>query len=595
MNRATIARRYAPLAIALAVQLLIIVLTPSTASRGGATALTSGSGGGNDSLVAGDSTGSGGDPGATGDAGTAGGGGGAGGGTSGRAGGGGIGGATAAVAGDTTHCKAGREYDPAIAWWAPPCVPGTPGGAYPSNGGATYQGVTKDTITIVDYVTDYGAEVNAILQAQGQLVTYEQANAFDRVMETFMNRYHVFYGRKVQIRTYQGQCQSVPPNLQCLLPEMDKIVDQYHPFIVYWNTTLCSACYAELARKKTVGVGGEGFSDEFSNANAPYFYSVGESATRIETAFGQWWCNQMSSVKVPGRKVKYAGTQNAAQNFNGQPRRLGVISTNDPDNKNTVTRVLKPALAACGDKVWHEYYYAQDINTAAQQVQAGISAMNTPQNPATTVLCLCDQVAPAFLYGGEQDNNYWPENVIASDQSMDYDITGQSYEASGGQPSLGCKNPTRGCEYDNAFGLSTEGPQEPQGNDEGRRIYKAGGGTDPNMAGITPLSATSGARYFSMIAALIEAAGPTLTPANMQAGAPKIGQVGGGTTGHQLLGFGPNNWQWHQDVRIVYFDKHKNSPYNGQPGTYVQIGSTRYNLGQFPSLPGGPVMPYPRN
>jgi hypothetical protein len=595
MNRSTLARRYAPLALALAVQLLIIVVAPSTAGRNG-TAVAAGENGG---VAAGGGTASGGgsdlSAGGSGSATAAGGGTTGGGGSSTVSG---VSGGTGSAAtppgvsnsGDTSHCKNGREFDPAIAWWAPPCVPGTPGGSFPNNGGATYQGATKDTVTILDYVTDYGAEVNAILQAEGQLVTYSQAQNFDKAMEGFINKFFVLYGRKVHIVTYQGQCQSVPPAYSCLIPEMDKIVDSYHPYMVFWQTTLCSACYAELARKKTIGVGGDGFSDEFSNANAPYFYSQGESSSRVETAFAQWWCNQMSSVNAPNRKTKYAETNNPAENLNGQPRRLGVISTNDPDNEDTVKKVLDPALQKyCGDHIWHTYFYDQNINTAAQQVQAGISAMNTPQNPATTVLCLCDPVAPAFLYEGEQQNNFYPENVIATDQAMDWDTTGQSYEDSGGQPSLGCPTPAKGCEYDVAFGLSTEGPPEAQANDEGLRVFKAGGGTD--LQGITPITATSLARYFTMMAALIENTGPNLTPPNTQAQAPKMGTVGGGATGLPLLGFLPNDWQWLQDTRIVYWDKHRASPYNGKPGTYVQIEGNRFNLGQYPTMPDGPVLP----
>src|SRR5947199_278332 len=195
MNRTTLARRYAPLAAALAVQLVIIVTAPSTAQKG--TALARG----------GAST----PPGVS-------------------------------NTGDTSHCVGGREYDPAIAYWAPPCVPGTPGGTFPNNGGSTGQGVTGDSITIVDYVTNYGAEVNAILQAEGQLVTADDAKPFDAAMQNFINKRYVLFGRKVKIITYQGKCQSVPPDLNCLLPEMNSIVDTYHPYIVQWLTTLCSAC-----------------------------------------------------------------------------------------------------------------------------------------------------------------------------------------------------------------------------------------------------------------------------------------------------------------------------------------------------------------
>ena len=602
MNRTTLARRYAPLAIALAVQLLIIVTAPSTGTKqvtatGTASASptevgSAGAAGGAAAAEPGTATG------AEVAGATAGGGATSGGGAT--TGGGRTGGTAAAAppgvkAGDVSHCVNGRGFDAAIAYWAPPCVPGTPGAPYPNNAGATSFGVTGDTITIVDYVSNYGAEVNAILQAEGQLVTYADSKPFDEAMQKFINDHYVLYGRKVKIITYQGQCTSVPPDYNCLLPEMDRVVDQYKPYIVFWNTTLCSACYAELARKKVIGVGGDGFSDEFAIANAPYFYSAAESASRLERGFGEFWCTQMSSVNVPSRKVRYAETNNPAQNFNGQARRLGVISTNDPDNKNTVVNVLSKALAKCGDKIWHTYFYDQNINTAAQQVAAGIAAMDTPQNPANVVLCLCDAVAPAFLYDGEQSNNYYPENVIATDQQMDFDTTGQSYgPGDNNSPSLGCPTPSRGCEYDAAFGLSSEEAHEPITNDAGLRIFRAGGGKDLPGA-ITPAQGTFLVRYWGMMASLLQNTGPNLTPANMQARAPSLPAVGGGATGNSLLAFGPSNYFWIQDVRIVYWDKHKLSSYNNKPGTYVQIQGDRVNLGQYKAMPNGPEMPYPRS
>jgi hypothetical protein len=299
----------------------------------------------------------------------------------------------------------------------------------------------------------------------------------------------------------------------------------------------------------------------------------------------------MSSVNAPSRKVRYAKTNNPAQNFNGQSRRLGVISTNDPDNEDTVKKVLASALAKCGDKIWHTYFYDQNINTAAQQVEAGISAMDTPQDPANVVLCLCDSVAPAFLYNGEQHHNYYPENVIASDQQMDYDTTGQSYGDSGG-PSLGCPTPSQGCEYDLAFGLSIEPTPEPQANDEGMRIFKDGGGTGTKPPGnMTPITASLWARYYSMIANFMENTGPNLTAANMQARAPQLPPVGGGTTTKSLLSVSPGNWNWVQDTRLVYWDKRAKSTYNGQPGAYIQIQGPRFNLGQFLQAPNGPELP----
>jgi hypothetical protein len=75
----------------------------------------------------------------------------------------------------------------------------------------------------------------------------------------------------------------------------------------------------------------------------------------------------------------------------------------------------------------------------------------------------------------------------------------------------------------------------------------------------------------------------------MQARAVTLPPDGGGDSGQTLLQVAPGDWVWMQDTRVVYFDKHKPSPYNGQPGSYVQLGP-RYNIGQFPSSPG-PALP----
>ena len=490
------------------------------------------------------------------------------------------GGGPTANTNSTAHCVGGREFSPAIDYYAPPCTPGLPGAPDPSNGGATYQGVSANSITIVDYQSNYGAEVNTILQAEGSYEGYAAAQSLDAAYQNFINKSYVLWGRKVKLITYSGQCQSVPPDYSCLLAEMDSIVAKYHPYAVEWETSLCSACFARLAQDHTLAIGGVGFSDQFANSNEPYYYSAGEASSRMETDFAQWWCNQLTSVHTT-RKVTFAEPNNPAQNFNGKPRVLGVISTNDPDNENTVTGVLEPALKKdCGDQVYHTYFYAQNINTAAQQVEAGISAMDTPTNPATDVLCLCDTVAPAFLYEGEASHNYWPENVLADVQGMTADVTSQSYMSG-----LGC--PQQGkCEYDDAFGLTGEYPQPNQAQEPGARIYTLGGGT--GALPVTGLTAQAVWEDYNMLASLIENTGPDLNPTRMQAAAPSMGTRGGGTTGFAEVGFAANDWNWTQDVEVGYWDKNHTSSYNGQPGSFLPIEGTRFT-GSFPTLSEPPI------
>jgi hypothetical protein len=608
VNYQSLARRYLPLAAVIAVQLLIIAVVPSKASNsnqvatgggaasqgysnggsaGGTGTGASGSGAGGSGTGVG--TGSGGGAALTGVSATGtgaggGGGGGGGGGVSGGSSGGGgspgAGGGGGGVGGDTTHCSGGREFSPSIDFYAPPCTPGSIGAADAGNGGSTWEGVTGNTITLVDYISNYGAEVNAIEQAEGLYESYANGQVLDAAWQNFINAHYVLWGRKIKIITYQGQCTSVPPDYSCLEAEMNTIVATYHPYGVMWNTTLCSACYETLAADHVVAFGGVGFSDQFIDANAPYIYSAGESSSRIEQMFAQWYCNQLNPYPV-----QFAPDKNPAQNFNGQKRVLGVISTNDADNEATVQNVLVPALKAdCGVSVNHFYFYAQNINTAAQQVEAGISAMDTTSNPATDVLCLCDPVAPEFLYEGEQQHNYWPENLLADTQGMTDDSAAQNY---GPSSTVACPlgNP---CEFEDAFGLSFNGTEEPENNNDATRVFKAGGG---GTLPVTGAVAEALWEDWNEMASLIENTGPTLTPARMQAAAPSMGTIGGGSSGHYEVGFGQGDYSWIQDAEVVYWDQNRTSPYNGAKGTFVTLEGTRYLPGQFPrgqlSIPGG--------
>jgi hypothetical protein len=49
---------------------------------------------------------------------------------------------------------------------------------------------------------------------------------------------------------------------------MNRIVDTFKPYAVFFQTTVCSACYAELARRKVVTFGGAGFSEEFRRTSS---------------------------------------------------------------------------------------------------------------------------------------------------------------------------------------------------------------------------------------------------------------------------------------------------------------------------------------
>ena len=108
------------------------------------------------------------------------------------------GGEAPAPQGDTSHCKGDRQFDPAIDFYAPPCVGKSDG----SNPGETYQGVTGDKIKIVQYYGAGDPAVNAILQAQGSFVEPNQHRAYNEKAAKFINENYELYGRQVETVSY---------------------------------------------------------------------------------------------------------------------------------------------------------------------------------------------------------------------------------------------------------------------------------------------------------------------------------------------------------------------------------------------------------
>ena len=559
----TVGARYLPLAAIVAIQLLIVAVAPSTMSNqsvgtGGGTSsgFTPGDGSSEGEFVdpetgapVADGSGAGGvssDPAA----------GGSGGGGEGATPGGGEGGTPGGPdgeSGDKSHCKGDRQFDPAIDFYAPPCVPKSNG----QNPGATYQGVTDKEIKIVQYLGAGDPAVNAILEAQGALVEKPQYDAYNAVATKFINERFELYGRKVVIKTFQGTCDTIPPDISCLQGEMRKLVQQEKPFAVMWNTSLCSACFAELSKLRTVNLGGWNFRDEFGQRWRPFHYDVTMSGTRLAQHAGRFWCQQLA-----GHNAEFS------RNYAGKKRQLGVIATNDPENQNTIEIDLKAEISKCGESYGNrKYFYEQDISTADQQRRAGVLAQRgnatDPNDDATSVMCFCDLVAPAFLYQEEDVQQYYPENIVTGTGFMDADESAQAYIGT-----VGCPQGGR-CAFEGAFGFKSISDMEKEFTGPGHRVFKAGGGS-----GQTPFeTADLHWDYLNLMASSIQMAGPNLNPETFEQGAFRLGARGDAK--HVLRQISPGNYQWAQDVMRAYWSSTKPSPYNGETGTYVNIDPQR--------------------
>lgn len=583
----SIARRFLPLAAVVGIQLLIIAIAPSKSSQTeeaafagapeGVATLDPESG---DVIAPGDTTvvtsGEAGSPAAPGSA-------------SGTPGSGarpgstpaaGPGGGTAAT-GDTSHCVGDRQFDPKIYPWAPPCVPKFTG----DNGGETYRGVTGDSITIMIMAGNYGAAVDAALQAAGG-ATPEQAQAAIEANEKFINERFELYGRKVDFKYRKFRCGTGgegPPDDQCLRNEARQIVAEENPFAVVWDNSVSSATYDEFSNLKVLNFGGYAFRDAFNQANRPYHWDMHMSGTMMARNVAKWWCQRMN-----GHKAEYAGDRNPANDLRDNVRVLGVVSTDDPENKQTITEFGTFLGQTCGAKIAHTYFYSQNVQTAPAQRRAAIAAM-TEDPIATSVACFCDQVAPAFLYDEMETNGYYPEIVIPAMGNNDTDGPGHTMDH--------LFDPTRPQDeypvYENAFGLGQQPPAEPKGKDYGARVWQAAGNQ-----GDQGYDAGSGVDYAMMVASLIQAAGANLTPASVEANAARLGVVGNPEDPVAVpRAFDPakGDYTWTEGMREIYWATKRPSAYDGVPGAWAALAPRWYLGGAFPTGKFGPLPPKPRS
>jgi hypothetical protein len=479
--------------------------------------------------------------------------------------------------GDTSHCVQGRQFNPADFPWAPPCSPKYGG----DNGGATYRGVTKDTIKVVVLRGNYGALVNAVLAAQGSFPSHEQFQAFLAAAAKFINARYELYGRKVQFVEVQLQCstggQGVPDD-QCLRQEMRQIVAQQNPFAVIWNNAVSSATYDELSRLKVVNFGGYGFTDTFNRNHAPYHWDVLMGGNQLATVVGDWWCRRMH-----GQKAVYAGRNGAGDAMFERTRVLGVLSTNDPENR-VIASLLEAELSKCGARISNKYFYDQNIQTLTQQRAAAVAAMRS-EPAATSVFCFCDQVAPQFLYTGFNRQSYFPENLIPATGSMDTDQVGQSMDH-GAEDN---HEPNEYPQFENAFGLAQYGREEPLTGNTAARVWQRSGGSGAAPYG----SAYGDMDYYAMLATMVQAAGPNLTPETLQAGAIRIGRIDPIPVDERFgpRSFSPGDYTWNDAVREVYWSPNRRAPVNGLPGSYASLNggawltATRWPAGPLPLPP----------
>jgi hypothetical protein len=280
--------------------------------------------------------------------------------------------------------------------------------------------------------------------------------------------------------------------------------------------------------------------------------------TQSADHIAEYYCKKMS-----GGKATHAGRIIHPQ-IGGRDtaRKVGVIVPEIEANVLNAQRVAAQ-IKSCGGGNVPVLTYESDIERATEQTQATVSKLIAEK--VTTVVCMCDPIAPAFLTKGLSGNRYIPEFLMPGLGLLDYDLLGRLYD-----PEI----------MAHAFGPSHLGVNIPlQDTDQARAWRDVGREGNPcgnNGCGVLW-------SYFSLLGTAIHMAGPDLNPPTVEQGLLERLPPSGGTPEVPLVTFDPGDYTGLGDAKEVYWSNTAPSSIDGQPGSYVLVdGGKRYQLGQWP-------------
>jgi hypothetical protein len=449
--------------------------------------------------------------------------------------------------------------------YAAPCVAQFTG----NNGGATWNGVTRSTITIGLRKTSdaQGANAKAIdaeaVAAGG--VTPEVEEKDVRALIAWANKNFEFYGRQIKLVNYNGQGNGTDESLgsdqAAACADADKAATSVHAFAALrWGGLYEYGPFAACAKryKLMVPFGALYYPESEYQHDDPYVWAITTSCTigGSETA-------EFLGKQIAPYPAKWAG-MDGALNMKNKERKFGnYVPTNagyQECAKNTRdTLVHKYGMSP--DR-WDQYNYALDISQAGSD--SNKAAIQFASNHDTSVILSTDPIAPIFLSQACHNQNYFPEWILTGVALTDQDNWAQLWD----------QQEMRG----RLFGLSQLGAasvmQDPHG--EAARVLKAAG---------VPLNAGSALIYYEMLPIFnyIQAAGPVLTPANVAAGIHSLPLAGGPTGADGTWYFGTTHTGI-IDSREIYWNANKTSPANGKRGTYIAVyNGRRFRQGQYPT------------
>ncbi len=461
----------------------------------------------------------------------------------------------------------------------PPCVP-TASAASAPNGGATWSGVTANTIKVGYFSAKPDPTFDALLRAAGAYDTPSAtAQAYQHYAEIYQNQYEL-YGRKVQLVKIQGTGTStdeVAAKADADQAAADGV------FAVMGGVTQAQSFEAELARKHIMCLGSCVSAAPASTLtqDAPYLWSAGptpEQAALMTT--------ELIKTQLVGKNAIYGGAA-----VKSKPRKFALLSYDTPNGvyKASWDTFYKDLQAAGAPTVGHVSYF---LNLASLASDARTIATKLKATGATTIVFTGDPIFPEYLTKAMTQQNYFPEWVMAGTVYADTDVFARTFDQQ---------------QWQHAFGLQLIPARVPKTAQDSYTLHQWWFGTPPPTQNNYAIVKGD----VELLMDGLQLAGPNLTPDTFRDGLNHFPPQTTGPTLQTIVTWGNHGyWQGNDyggldNAGILYWDPNtvgQDETGKVGKGMYRLVnGGLRYLPGHWPTTPiklfdsTGTVTIYPAN
>ncbi len=418
------------------------------------------------------------------------------------------------------------------------------------NGGATFRGVSGEQINVLFYSEASIEFVDTALRGAGLSDSEQEAREAQELLRRWFNENFETYGRHVTLEFVQGRAEYTDAAAQ--RADAVRYAQEHEAFAIAATVANNRDFMDELARQQVICLGcGIQQLGTFYSERAPFIYSLLGDAETTNAGIAEY------IVKKLGREstADFAGL-----GIRGQPRRYGIFFPQEVYAGNA--QDLRERMEAAGIPVTRMVGYVSDINTAAQQAVNAIQQMRAAG--VTSLLCVCDPVAPLFLTEAAQSQQYHPEWIQTGYFGQDLDAVARFYNQE---------------QWSRSFGPAVIPPSDDPENSSPYRLWRQEKGE-----GRVPLTMSAAWAPILTVFTALELAGPALDPGTFRDAMFSI-RIEHTSKFVPQVSWGPDDFGGIDDAYEVWWSPNATGP-DGQRGTYMTVNNgRRYVPGGWPATP----------